>query len=384
MKVSKKWMAVLALPTISFVMAAEPCKDGVCPVPAAKPAAQAPAAKPAAQAPAAKPAAPAAKPAAAPAPAPAPAPVVKSAEEVLKFLPEVVLEVGNVKVTKAQVIAKFKAQIPEQFLGQIPEPQLKDMIKQMLTEDILLGIAEKNGFKPSEALVKKALQEQLAKLTPEQRQQLEARLKAANKTMAAFLDELAKDKSVQNQMAIQNWVMTKIAPTIKITDEEALKFYNDNKARLVSEESITASHILIQSAKPGDPAEDKKAEAKAKAILAQIRQGADFGTLAQAESACPSGKRAKGALGKMTKATLDQDFWNAAFKLKKGEISDVVKTQFGYHIIRLEDKTEAVPLKFEELKADIIAHLTDQKIQEKVAAAVEEATKSGFVKMGNF
>ena len=152
----------------------------------------------------------------------------------------------------------------------------------------------------------------------------------------------------------------------------------------VSEESITASHILIQSAKPGDPAEDKKAEAKAKAILAQIRQGADFGTLAQAESACPSGKRAKGALGKMTKATLDQDFWNAAFKLKKGEISDVVKTQFGYHIIRLEDKTEAVPLKFEELKADIIAHLTDQKIQEKVAAAVEEATKSGFVKMGNF
>ena len=152
----------------------------------------------------------------------------------------------------------------------------------------------------------------------------------------------------------------------------------------VTPETIEAAHILIQPEKPGDKASEQKAETKAKAILAQLKQGADFGVLAETESACPSGKRSKGSLGKMGKEGLDKDFWNAAFALKKGETSGVVKTQFGYHIIRLDNKEEGKPIKFEEVKNDIVSHLKSIAMDKKVKEAVEAAKKNGLAKISNF
>ena len=86
----------------------------------------------------------------------------------------------------------------------------------------------------------------------------------------------------------------------------------------------------------------------------------------------------------MEKDGLDKDFWNAAIALKKGTISDVVKTQFGYHIIRLEDKTAAEPVKFEEIKNDIMTHLKNEQTNRKVADAIKQAKASGFAKVSKF
>jgi hypothetical protein len=174
---------------------------------------------------------------------------------------------------------------------------------------IMEALADKAGYKPSEAAVRAELEKQLNSLTPEQKKQVEERMKAAGKTIKSFTEEMAKNKEAQRNQANMKWISEKIAPTVKVTEENALKFYNENKARFVTPETITASHILIQPEKAGDKASEQKAEAKAKAILAQIKQGADFGTLAQTDSACPSGKRAKGSLGKMTKDGLDQEFF---------------------------------------------------------------------------
>ena len=86
----------------------------------------------------------------------------------------------------------------------------------------------------------------------------------------------------------------------------------------------------------------------------------------------------------MEKDGLDKDFWNAAVALKKGTISDVVKTQFGYHIIRLEDKTAAQPIKFEELKKDIVAHLKNEQTSRKIADMIKQAKTNGFAKISKF
>ncbi|MBQ9771345.1 MAG: peptidylprolyl isomerase [Lentisphaeria bacterium] len=308
----------------------------------------------------------------------------KTIAEALKFLPETVMIVNGKKVTKTDVINDLKKIVPEQIVGMLPPAQLKTMVMNVLDLRIMIALAEKDGFKPNAAAVKAKLQAELAKLTPDQKKMLEARVKAAKKTIPQFIDEIAKNPEAQKEYAIENWIAAKIMPSIKITDEDVLKFYNANKARFVTPEAIEASHILIQPEKPGDKASEAKAEAKAKAILAQLKQGADFGLLAQTESACPSGKRSKGALGKMSKENIDKDFWNAAFALKKGEISGVVKTQFGYHIIRLDNKTVATPIKFDELKNDIIEHLKGMAVNQKVKAAVDAAKKSGFVKISKF
>ena len=308
----------------------------------------------------------------------------KTIAEALKFLPETVMIVNGKKVTKTDVINDLKKIVPEQIVGMLPPAQLKTMVMNVLDLRIMIALAEKDGFKPNAAAVKAKLQAELAKLTPDQKKMLEARVKAAKKTIPQFIDEIAKNPEAQKEYAIENWIAAKIMPSIKITDEDVLKFYNANKARFVTPEAIEASHILISPEKPGDKASEAKAEAKAKAILAQLKQGADFGLLAQTESACPSGKRSKGALGKMSKENIDKDFWNAAFALKKGEISGVVKTQFGYHIIRLDNKTVATPIKFDELKNDIIEHLKGMAVNQKVKAAVDAAKKSGFVKISKF
>ena len=354
MKVSKKLLALLMLPVFSAAIAAEDCKDGVCPIPA-----PAPGAKQVQNAP-------------------------KTVEEALKFLPETVMEVGGKKITKAEIVAKVKTAVPEQFIGQVPEAQLKQMIQGLLDLEILSAVAEKAGYAATEARVREMLKKQIAGLTPEQKKEVEENMKKANKTVDAFIDELAKNKDVQREIAISTWAQEKIAPAIKVSDEEVLKYYNDNKERFVSPESITASHILIIPKKPGDEASEKEAKAKAESILGQIKQGADFGKLAELESACPSGKRGKGSLGKMTKNQLDQDFWKGAFALKKGEISNVIKTQFGYHIIKLEDKTEAVAAKFDDLKADIKNYLTGEKTNQKMLDEVNTAKTSGMVKLSKF
>lgn len=348
MKVSKTLLALLALPMFSAAMAAEAPKPTMAP--GAKQIQAAP----------------------------------KTMDEALKFLPAVVMEVGGKKITKAQVVDTLKKMVPEQFVGRLPDAQLKQMVQGMLDLEIMGALAAKNGYAPSEAAVKAMLKAEMAKLTPDQKKQLDERMKAAGKTVDKFVDELAKNKEAQKEIAINKWVMEKIAPTVKVSDADALKFYNDNKANFVKKETITASHILIQPEKKGDKASEQKAEAKAKAVLAQLKQGADFGTLAEIESACPSGKRAKGSLGKMEKDGLDKDFWNAAIALKKGTISDVVKTQFGYHIIRLEDKTAAEPVKFEDMKNDIMTHLKNEQTNRKVADAIKQAKASGFAKVSKF
>ena len=221
-------------------------------------------------------------------------------------------------------------------------------------------------------------------LTPEQKKQLEAKFAAEKKTINQAIDELTKDPEIQREIAIEKWISNKIASTVNVKDEDVLKFYNDNKAMFATPAKIKAAHILIQPENKDDKASVQKAEAKAKVVLAQLKQGADFGVLAETESACPSGKRSKGFLGEMTQQGLDQDFWNAAIALKKGEISGVVKTQFGYHIIRLDDKEDGRPIKFEEVKARLTSQMKETAVAKKVHETVEAAKKNGVAKISKF
>jgi parvulin-like peptidyl-prolyl isomerase len=348
MKVTKTMLALLALPMISIATAQN------APVPTMAPGAKQIQAAP------------------------------KTMEEALKFLPDTVMVINGKKTMKADVVKTLKGMIPEQYLGMLPQDKLKSIVMNYLNIEIMAALAEKEGFKPSEAAVKEKLNAQLAMLTPEQKKQLEAKFAAEKKTIKQAIDEWAKNPEIQRELAIEKWITTKIEPTVKVKDEDVLKFYNANKAMFVTPAKIKAAHILIQPEKRGDQASEQKAEAKAKAILAQIKQGADFGVLAEAESACPSGKRSKGSLGEMTQQGLDQDFWNAAVALKKGEISGVVKTQFGYHIIRLDDKEDGKPIKFEEVKNTLISQMKETEVAKKVNEAVEAAKKNGFAKISKF
>lgn len=136
--------------------------------------------------------------------------------------------------------------------------------------------------------------------------------------------------------------------TINVTDEECEAYYNENKEQF-KEEMIRAAHILVEE------------EEQANELLAAIEGGADFHELASANSKCPSGSRG-GDLGDFGRGQMVPEFEQAAFALNIGEISGVVKTQFGYHLIKLLDKKDVVP--FTDVKGQIQQYLTSKKQNE--------------------
>ena len=133
--------------------------------------------------------------------------------------------------------------------------------------------------------------------------------------------------------------------TINVTDEECEAYYNENKEQF-KEEMIRAAHILVEE------------EEQANELLAAIEGGADFHELASANSKCPSGSRG-GDLGDFGRGQMVPEFEQAAVALNIGEISGVVKTQFGYHLIKLLDKKDVVP--FTDVKGQIQQYLTSKK-----------------------
>jgi peptidyl-prolyl cis-trans isomerase C len=129
-----------------------------------------------------------------------------------------------------------------------------------------------------------------------------------------------------------------------VSDGELHKVYDEAVKQMPGEEEVRARHILV-------PTEDE-----AKAILAQLKNGADFATLAKEKSKDP-GASEGGDLGYFTKEQMVPEFAAAAFKLDKGQISDPVKTQFGWHIIKVEDKRVKPTPTFDQVKGQVVAYV---------------------------
>lgn len=179
------------------------------------------------------------------------------------------------------------------------------------------------------------------------------------------LDRESFEESVKEQMII-NKFKEKITADVKVTDEEIKKFYDENKAMFeLPAPEIRASHILVDT------------QEEAEKILAEIKAGADFAELAKKYSKDPATKDIGGDLGYFSKGKMDADFEKAAFALKTGQISDVVKTSFGYHIIKVTGERNS--LSFEDAKNYIKSHLEDSKREEEFNKHIEEWRKQAKI-----
>lgn len=147
----------------------------------------------------------------------------------------------------------------------------------------------------------------------------------------------------------------------RVTEAEMRKIYDEQRARITPEEEVRARHILVET------------EEEARAIIAQLRGGADFAALAKEKSKDPGGAEG-GDLGFFTKAQMVPEFANAAFAMKPGDIStDPVKSQFGWHIIKLEERRPRAIPTFEQVKGQIEDFLTRRAQAELVQKLRAEA-----------
>lgn len=169
---------------------------------------------------------------------------------------------------------------------------------------------------------------------------------------AEFRDRLRRVK----ENLLTNYAVEKIIAPIRVTDAEAKAFYDENPDKFQGEETVNASHILVES-------KEKALEVYAKIAGAEMT----FEQAAKEYSSCPS-KEQGGALGEFGRGQMVPEFDTAVFSMQVGEVTaEPVKTQFGYHLIRLNNRQGATPLSFEEMKDSI----TEQLLREKQSKAYE-------------
>jgi peptidyl-prolyl cis-trans isomerase D len=170
-----------------------------------------------------------------------------------------------------------------------------------------------------------------------------------------------------------------VKKTISLNDEEVKSYYEQNAARLSGKEERRASHILINAPKEMPAADRAKAKEKAAALLAQVRKAPDsFADVARKNSQDPGSAPNGGDLDFFGRGAMVKPFEDAAFALKKGDISDLVESDFGFHIIKLVDIKSPKQKSFDELKASIENDLRNQQAQRKYAEVAETFTNAVY------
>ena len=158
-----------------------------------------------------------------------------------------------------------------------------------------------------------------------------------------------------------------------LTDEAMRKVYDEAVKQIGDEKEVHARHILFR-AQAGDDKAGKEAEDKIKAVIARLKKGEDFAKVAGEVTEDPSGKANGGDLGYFTKEQMVPEFSEAAFKLDKGQISDPVKTQFGWHVLKVEDKRVKPAPKFEDVKPQI-ENFVSRKAQAELVTKLRAEAK---------
>jgi peptidyl-prolyl cis-trans isomerase C len=163
--------------------------------------------------------------------------------------------------------------------------------------------------------------------------------------------QLALDRA-RRQLLTQRYLQRTVQP--KITDANVKAFFDKNKSRY-SQDEVKASHVLL------------KTEAEAKEVYAKAKAGEDFEVLAKKFSKDPSVAQNMGDLGFFTRSRMVPQFADAAFAMKAGEISQPVKSPFGFHIIKVVEKKAGKPVKFDEVKEQVRGDLQNESINDLIA-----------------
>jgi peptidyl-prolyl cis-trans isomerase C len=180
-----------------------------------------------------------------------------------------------------------------------------------------------------------------------------------------FQDRLS---DIREQLIIESLLKKKINTSPQLNDEELKKYYDSHKDEFKKEQEISTRHILV------------KTEEEAKQVQGKLQKGEDFAELAKKFSIDPNAKASGGEIGFHPKGTLLPEYEAAAFKLSKpGQVSPIVKTQFGYHIIRLEGTKPAAPVPFEEVKDFIKQKLAQEKQKELLEKYIGDLKKNAKI-----
>ncbi len=176
----------------------------------------------------------------------------------------------------------------------------------------------------------------------------------------------------RQQMIVAKVIDTEVNSKVNVAPKDVDDFYAKNPDKFQEPESMHAAHILIRLPQGADAAAKASAKAEADAILKQIRGGSDFATVAKTKSQDPGSAQNGGDLGFFAKGQMVPAFEEAAVKLKPGEVSPVVESSFGFHIIKMVERRPARTVPLEEARQKITDFLKEQQANAKTVAFIDQ------------
>ncbi len=253
----------------------------------------------------------------------------------------------------------------------ITEAQVQDMrsslLEQIVERKLLVAAASSAGYSLEDGELDAELETVKSQFPDE-----EAYLNAISGY--GYTEELLLAE-ISDALLIRKYIEEKIYGEIEVNEEEMQLFYQENPLYFETPETVTASHILIQLDPDADQATRTEAEQKINEVARRLSDGADFAEMAREYSEGPSGPNG-GDLGAFERGQMVAPFEEAAFALPVGEVSEVVETQFGLHLIFVRERSEAGLIDFETARESIRNYLSGQKEQEAIASELERLRES--------
>ena len=275
--------------------------------------------------------------------------------------------------SKIQTVLRWNPELGSEDSIEELRKMRKDILNDMINEELVIQEGRKAGFKPQDI----EISTELAKIkqrfpSDELFQQALKQQKLTEKKLHDIIERGLIGKKVLN---------IKVDPTAKpTTDEDIAAFYEENKKQFVKPEEVKASHILIKVEPTAEEQEKANAKSELQAVLDKAKAGADFAELAKEHSQGPSGPGG-GDLGHFGRGSMVKPFEDAVFSLEKGQISDIVETRFGYHIIMVVDKKPETIMKLEDVSEDIRKNLHAKAVEIALRKWLEPVKKKATIKM---
>ncbi|MBV8666147.1 MAG: peptidylprolyl isomerase [Burkholderiaceae bacterium] len=279
---------------------------------------------------------------------------------VLKTFPEL----ADPKLSKEERAQRYTALAAAQGMS---VAGLESQVARMLVVERTLGAVQSSSFAPkslaahlAEAIAQEREVQQIAFKTADYTSQI----KPTDEQLKAYYNKNLAQYQVPEQAKIEYVVLSadSLAQQINVSDADANAFYEQNKKRYVVDEQWRASHILINAKKSASDEVKSAAKAKAEKLLAEVRKNpGEFAKLAKENSDDPGSAERGGDLDFFGKGMMVKPFEDAVSKMKVNEISDVVQSDYGYHIIMLTGIKPAQTKSLDEVKSDIVAELKKQR-----------------------
>ena len=247
-----------------------------------------------------------------------------------------------------------------------------DLMEELINQELLYQAAQKQKTMIEE-------EKYQARLSQFEKQvENDPRFKAEIEKTGFSMDNIKQQ--IRQSFVVNQFVREKFLDPAVVSEDELNQFYESHKKDFIRPEQVRAQHILIKPTSPDNAKSRAVALKKIKEIKKKLDETKDFDALALEFSQCPSSKKG-GDLGYFGRGEMTPPFEEAAFSLGVNEVSDIVETQFGYHILKVTGKTAETAVSFEEVKADIETALKREKVEKAMATFLDSEKKAGKIQL---